>query len=73
MAWITRLQDETAEEFFRRAMCEAGQKGLAFRRGGGSHLGVRGGAVRDKDTWNRLSQRRFHGVPAGWSGDHLCL
>ena len=34
-------------------MCEAGQKGLAFRRGGGSYLGVRGGTVTDKDTWNR--------------------
>ena len=58
---------------FRRAMGEAGQKGLAFRRGGGSYLGVRGGAVTDKDTWNRPSQWRLHGVPAGWSGDQLCL
>ena len=73
VAWITRLHDESAEEYFRRAMGEAGQKGLAFRRGGGSYLGVRGGTVTDKDTWNRLSQWRLHGVPAGWSGDQLCL
>ena len=33
VAWITRLQDETAEEYFRRAMCEAGQKGLALQKG----------------------------------------
>ena len=35
VAWITRLLDESAEEYFRRAMGEAGQKGLEFRRGGG--------------------------------------
>ena len=43
------------------------------RGGGGSYLGVRGGTVTDKDTWNRLSQWRLHGVPAGRSGDQLCL
>ena len=43
VAWITRLQDETAEEYFSRVMCQAGQKGLAYGRGGSSHLGVRGG------------------------------
>ena len=32
MAWITKLQDETAEEHFRRAMCEAGQKGPRFQK-----------------------------------------
>ena len=73
VAWITRLHDESAEEYFRRAMGEAGQKGLAFGRFGGSYLGVRGGTVTDKDTWNRLSQWRLHGVPPGWSGDQLCL
>ena len=72
VAWIARLHDESAEEYFRRARSEAGQKGLAFRRGGGSYLGVRGGTVTDKDTWNRMSQWRLHGVPAGWSGDQLC-
>ena len=73
MAWITRIRNETAEEYFRRAICEAGQKGLAFRRGGGSYLSVRGVAVTHKDTWNKLSQWRLHGVLGGWSGDQLCL
>ena len=30
--------------------------------------GLRGGTVTDKDTWNRLSQWRLHGGPAGMVG-----
>ncbi|CAE8587798.1 unnamed protein product [Polarella glacialis] len=71
VAWIARLQDETDEDYYLRALKTAGDKGLAFRRGGGSYLGVRGAEVQDADKWKKATQWRLHGVPPGWTGDQV--
>ncbi|CAE8741924.1 unnamed protein product [Polarella glacialis] len=71
VAWIVRLQDETDEDYYLRALKTAGDKGLAFRRGGGAYLGVRGAQVQDTDIWKKATQWRLHGVPPGWTGDQV--
>ncbi|CAE8653111.1 unnamed protein product [Polarella glacialis] len=66
-----RLQDETDEDYYLRALKTAGDKGLAFRRGGGAYLGARGAEVQDTDKWKKATQWRLHGVPPGWTGDQV--
>ncbi|CAE8584053.1 unnamed protein product [Polarella glacialis] len=64
VAWIVRLQDETDEDYYLRALKTAGDKGLAFRRGGGSYLGT-------LTNGKKATQWRLHGVPPGWTGDQV--
>ncbi|CAE8741494.1 unnamed protein product [Polarella glacialis] len=71
VAWIVRLQDETDEDYYLHALKTAGDKGLAFRRGGGAYLGVRGAEVQDTDKWKKATQWRLHGVPPGWTSDQV--
>ncbi|CAE8656686.1 unnamed protein product [Polarella glacialis] len=60
VAWIVCLQDETDEDYYLRALKTAGDKGLAFRHGGGAYLGVRGAEVQDTDKWKKATQWRLH-------------
>ena len=68
VAWIKKGKDEDDETYFRRVqgLASAQKKPMAFRQGGGSDLGVCGGA-REAETKPKIRTWVLHWAPDAWT------